>query len=159
MSEAGEVNGSVPPDDPIIEGLRSRIEVKETDVRRLKASLTKLEMDLKQDQKALAILRGEKLGAGGRPPASANKPARVREKPSGVSEERLELVRGAITQLDTDEFRQVDVRGIMDITSSATAMAFETLRQRGVIRFARQDGNNKWYRLTREELARQAPKS
>jgi hypothetical protein len=54
---------------------------------------------------------------------------------------------------DHDEFRQVDIRtmsGAPTDSSSKMATAFERLRQDNVIRFARKDGNNKFYRLTSE---------
>ena len=54
---------------------------------------------------------------------------------------------------ETDEFRQIDVRKrLVGVTSSTSAIAFEHLRQRGVIRLARQAGVNNYYRLTREAL-------
>ena len=58
---------------------------------------------------------------------------------------------------DHEEFRQVDIRTLPGIDptvakSSMMALAFEALRQEGVIRFARQDGNNKFFRLTRQAM-------
>jgi hypothetical protein len=53
---------------------------------------------------------------------------------------------------DHDEFAQVDIRTLPDspVThSGGIAHAFEALRQEGFIRFARQDGLRKVYRLTR----------
>jgi hypothetical protein len=38
------------------------------------------------------------------------------------------------------------------MTSSHASSVFEQLKQTNVIRLARQDGNNKFYRLTREAL-------
>ena len=57
---------------------------------------------------------------------------------------------------DHEEFRQVDFRASglegANITSSISSTVFERLRQENVLRIARQDGNHKFYRLTREAL-------
>lgn len=122
---------------------------------KLKARLAEIEPEIKQAEKALAALRGEPLGH----PQNKRGPYKTKSSRdttgTGVSEERLTMVADGITSYTAaghDEFRQVDIRGVVDVTSGVTALAFEALRQRGTIRLARQDGNNKWYRLTRETL-------
>jgi hypothetical protein len=76
-----------------------------------------------------------------------------------VGEERLDRIREIVLEYaaDHEEFRQVDIRtqpgleGAM-VTSSVMTTAFNRLRQENVIRLARQEGNSKWFRLTREAL-------
>jgi hypothetical protein len=56
---------------------------------------------------------------------------------------------------DHEEFRQVDIRATLTgalAHSSKMAVAFEQLRQANVIRLARQEGIQKFFRLTRETL-------
>ena len=66
-------------------------------------------------------------------------------------------VRGAIfdyvREHEVDEFAQVDIRGVTGHSSSVMTTAFETLRQEGVIRLARKEGNRKLYRLTSAGMA------
>jgi hypothetical protein len=137
-----------------VSALERMVAVHAVERDKLKARLAEIEPEIKSAEKALAALRGEPLGhpQGKR---AYNKTKSSESKSTGVSDERLALVTDAITSYTAaghDEFRQVDIRGVVDVTSGVTALAFEALRQRGAIRLARQDGNNKWYRLTREAL-------
>jgi hypothetical protein len=156
--EPQEANGHMPEADPIelahdaelIRMLTGEVKSRESRIEELRAEIDQLTPALKRYQKALALLTGEDAPAPGRP-----KGARVRAKPSGVGDERLERVEAGIRDFakDHDEFRQVDIRSTVEgISSSVAATAFETLRQRNVIRLARKDGNNKFYRLTAEAL-------
>ena len=144
-------NGLAPLDTDVIVALRRRISERREALDDLQARASELTRELRRHEKALAILLDEpptkKLG---RPPGQKQ----VRNKPSNIGPERLELIERTIREFtqDREEFRQVDIRGITDIKSSVMATAFEQLRQANVIRFARQDGNNKYYRLTREAL-------
>ena len=123
---------------------------------RLKARLAEIEPEIRQAEKALAALRGEPLGnpqgKRGRPPGSGRVPAD--ERAISIGDDRVDMIAEAIRAYaeDHEEFRQVDIRGVIDVTSGTSAQAFEVLRRRNVIRLARQDGNNKWYRLTREAM-------
>ena len=139
-------------DDEVLAALRKQIAARKVRVDELHAELAGIEPELKRYERALALLSGEaptrksKQATGGRTRAVASK----------VSTERLELVRAAVLEFcaDHDEFRQVDIRNAATDPalqkSSVMATAFEQLRQDGVIRFARQEGIQKWYRLTRE---------
>ena len=76
-------------------------------------------------------------------------------KASKLSDERANALAAFIRQwaatAEVDEFRQIDIRtadGAPVRGSGDIAIAFEALRQRGLIRFARKSGNNKYYRLT-----------
>ena len=56
--------------------------------------------------------------------------------------------------LEHGEFRQVDIRAAFgnELAPSSALKAFDRLEKSNVIRFARQDGSSKFYRLTREAL-------
>lgn len=99
-------------------------------------------------------LVGEPLKAGRKPGPKPPGSAPVRATPSRTSPEKMEALRELIRRYaeDHDEFAQVDIRTLPDspVThSGGIAHAFEALRQDGFIRFARQDGLRKIYRLTR----------
>jgi hypothetical protein len=56
---------------------------------------------------------------------------------------------------DKEEFRQIDVRTALGGAagkSSTMSLAFERMRQENIIRFARQEGIQKYFRLTREQV-------
>jgi hypothetical protein len=131
--------------------LRARAEI-------LRAELDEIEPHLARYEKSIKVLRGEPLtGTKGQGKPRSRPPGddadRVRPKASRLSPERLESIRDAILAYaeDHEEFRQVDIRGTLEgkeANSSVMALAFETLRQENTIRFARQEGNAKWFRLT-----------
>jgi len=137
--------------DPLIEDLKKQVRSMRARERKLLDELDVLTPQLRRYEKALKVLEGEPIRAG-RPPKDATKKRATR--PNKIGPEKLGQIREAVLEFaDThEEFRQVDIRGVMDVTSGVTAIAFEMLRQENLIRFARQDGNNKWYRLTREAL-------
>lgn len=121
----------------------------------LELQLAEVKNDLKTFEQSLRRLRGEPLIK--HPGRSRTTPANPGSK-TRVSEERVEMIRQAIFRYaeDHEEFRQVDIRSMMEGTlanSSVMAMAFERLRQDNVIRFARQDGNAKMFRLTRQTVS------
>jgi hypothetical protein len=54
-----------------------------------------------------------------------------------------------------EEFRQIDVRSAMGGSagkSSTMSLAFERMRQENIIRFARQEGIQKYFRLWRDQV-------
>ena len=126
-------------------------------VKVLKAEIAERERELARYKRALALLEGNgeapRSVAGqieqprrGRPTGSKS-----RKTPSRVGPERMAIIEEAIRNYaaDHEEFRQVDIRMNSQIDkSSVMALAFETLRQQGVIRFARREGSAKFYRLT-----------
>jgi hypothetical protein len=94
----------------------------------------------------------------GRPKKTTTSAPTGTYKGSRVSPEKLEQVKASILRFaeDHDEFAQVDIRSLPDAPlthSGGIAHAFEQLRQEGFIRFARQDGLKKLYRLTRSAVA------
>ena len=141
--------------DAIVAALREQIAQRKQAAVELQAQLDAITPELRRYERALAVLTSDPPATPrrGRPRRDPDKP--VRSTPSRVGPERLAMIEEAIREFaaDHDEFRQVDIRGIRpDINSGMAATGFEALRQQGVIRIARQDGNSKWYRLTREAL-------
>ena len=153
--ESGE-RDVAPELSPAIAGLRSEMEALDRERAHYQAKLDLIAPTLKKYERAIAILEGSTPGPG-RPAKVVKSP--VRARPAGIGPERLERTKEAILgyAADHEEFRQVDIRTITGFTSSNTATAFENLRQEpyNLIRFARQEGINKWYRLTREALSEQ----
>ena len=119
-------------------------------------AMAEVKAERKAFEQAIHRLRGEPLiKHPGRGPGRPRKQVTREGRPTGVSDEIVDEIRDAILRFcaDHDEFRQVDIRtmpGSPTDSSSKMATAFERLRQDGVIRFARKDGNNKFYRLTSE---------
>jgi hypothetical protein len=147
---------------PAVAGLRSEMEALERERAQLQAALDRVTPELRKREKAIAILEGRPLGAGGRPqgpPKESSVTSALKSGTTGISEERLERLTQAILRWvdehQADEFRQVDIRQTIDFNSGTTAIGFEKLRQAGVIRLARASGNNKYFRLTREAQRKQ----
>lgn len=134
-------------DDELVEALRKRINHRRRRVTALEAEVAEHRTQLRRDERALSLLSGEVAQPG---------PKRTRSqspKPMKIGPELLASVEAAVRLYaqDHEEFRQVDIRKMPNTPSdksSAIAVAFENLRQQNVVRFVRQDGNNKWYRLT-----------
>jgi len=149
--------------DRIIAELQDELKVLEPQLEEVRTTLATLESEVRRIQRAVKVLKGEPLGnpQGRRGPRGSydktGSNAAYTEESTGkrrtIGEGKVNAIQAIIMQMvqeESDEFRQVDVRArAKDLTSSSTALAFEVLRQRGVIRFARQEGLNKWYRLTR----------
>jgi hypothetical protein len=88
----------------------------------------------------------------GRPPKADGDP--VRKKPAKVGPERMARVEAVVRELGKGdaEFRQVDVREQTGLTSSIMTSAFRQLREDDVVRLARREGINQWFKLTRPAL-------
>lgn len=160
-AHAGD-NGAAahPEDDEVVTALRKQIAARKVRVDELYAQLATLEPGLKRCERALALLTDQPAPMG-RPPKyrqEGDAPTPQRRKSAGVSPEVLEKVAQAIREVaqDHDEFRQLDIRTTATDPqlhrSGTIALAFEHLRQSGMIRLARRSGNNKFYRLTTREL-------
>jgi hypothetical protein len=153
-SAAAKANGGAKPndDDELIAGLRKRIAARKVRADELKAELDTIAPELRRYERALSLLTGDAE----RPTGKVGKASPVRPVRSRLGEERLEKVRGAVLGYarDHEEFRQVDIRNVLGnrFSSSIMTSAFEQLRQENVIRFARQEGISKFYRLTRESV-------
>lgn len=144
-------------DEELIASIEAQASALRARAEQLRGELEEIEPHLKRYEKSIKALRGEPVGhpgvKRGRSPKNSEGEGPIRAKPSRLSPERLDGIREAILRFceDHEEFRQVDIRtmaGAPEANSSAMALAFEALRQDGVIRFARQQGNAKWFRLT-----------
>lgn len=144
-------------DDELIASIEAQASALRARAEQLRSELETIEPHLKRYEKSIKALRGEPVGhpgvKRGRSVRTSEAEGPTRAKPSKLSPERLEAIRSAVLAYaeDHEEFRQVDIRGTLEGTeanSSVMALAFETLRQENTIRFARQEGNAKWFRLS-----------
>jgi hypothetical protein len=144
-------------DSKLSELLRQEIAQRRVRVDELQAELDALKPELRRYERVLAQLSDDpaeqaaKPGPKGKAKGTQSKAGVAEGK--GIGDERVAGIRDAILVYaeDHDEFRQVDIRTATgESNSGIMTLAFERLRQDGVIRFARQDGNNKWFRLTRQ---------
>lgn len=94
-------------------------------------------------------------------PAKTDQAQSKRTNATRMSPKRLQEVEAYVRDYakDHDEFRQVDLRSAhgtfadgATFSSGQSALAFEKLRERNIIRVSRIDGNSKYYRLTRQAL-------
>jgi hypothetical protein len=120
--------------------------------RALELELAEVKTDRKSFEQSLMRLRGEPLI---KHPGRRSRSELVRPVQSKVGDEAIAQITATIHEFlersDSDEFRQVDIRGMLNgrlANSSRMATAFEQLRQDGVIRFARKEGIQKFFRLT-----------
>jgi hypothetical protein len=154
MSETENGTAPLPEAEPIIAQLRTLVETRQTALAEHDRQRAQIVNELRTYEKALQALQGE--------PRKAGRPKSLsRTAPSKMSDERIAEIEGVVREYAAghEEFRQVDIRSAYGtlpsggtFTSGMSALAFEELRQRNVIRVARQDGNSKFYRLTREAL-------
>jgi len=142
-------DNGVPQDDEVIAALYSRVASFDQRKQELIEEIAEIDRQSKRYRRALQALTSE--ATIGRPPS---KPP-AKKYPKGIGDERLDAIRRVVFELaaEKDEFSQVDVRGRRDINSSLAATAFEKLRQEGMIRVARKEGNNKYYRLTQSVIS------
>jgi len=152
-------NHAMDMDDVLIQGLRQRIESERLDIEAIKRNLQARTDKIRSYEKALQALTGEAVE---RKPGKTPTRAPVRAVPSKLASERLSELKAMILDIakDMDEFRQVDLRARATtpaLTKSSTlATGFRVLREEGFIRFARQDGNNKYFSLTRAAVNAEA---
>ena len=161
LAEAARSNGHAAmtnEDRLIFEQMEARCNELRAKRDELQAEMDRLTPDLKRYEKAMAALAGEPLN-GHKPQRDGDSPRRGR--PPGktktghsLSPEKLDEVREAVFELAhvADDFTQVEVRAKTGIGSGTAATAFELMRQEGTIRFVRQEGLKKIFRLTREGL-------
>jgi hypothetical protein len=131
----------------LIEELQEEVVARLKLIEDLQTEITRAREDAHSYVRALAALSGE-------PRRVAKPPQRKGATGLGISAQKLDLVVTTIRNItaEQDEFRQIDVRQRTDMRSGETALAFRSLRADGVIRLARQQGNNKYFALTREAL-------
>jgi len=146
--------GTTELDAQLLKLLRKEVAQRRARHDELVTELEELRPDLKRYERMLAQLSGEPTTTTGK---KRGRPKSHYTKGKGIGDERLEAIRQAVLRYarDHDEFAQVDIRaftgdGVTGGGSGIMTMAFEKLRQEGTIRFARQDGNRKMFRLTRQ---------
>jgi phytoene dehydrogenase-like protein len=154
-----ETNGVEPDgdaDDVATSAIRKQLASYTARIDELRTELATLTVAAKRYERALALLTGEPPAQRTQAKASGTTPKKMTVNPERTAEiERL--IRDYAQE--HDEFRQVDIRSLATGTnakSSVMSIVFENLRQTGVIRLARQDGNHKFFRLTREALREQS---
>jgi flagellar biosynthesis chaperone FliJ len=132
----------------LVEELQAEVVLRLKRVEDLQTEITRAREDANSYARALAALTGEPRRV------TVTKPPRKGTTGLGVSMAKLDLVVTTIRNItaEQDEFRQIDVRQRTNLRSGETALAFRSLRADGVIRLARQAGNNKYFALTREAL-------
>jgi len=146
--------GTTELDAQLVKLLRGEIAHRRNRVDELTTELEALRPELKRYERILRELTGAPAAKpGGKKRGRPAKPGRGK----GIGEDRLAAIRTAVLHYarDHDEFAQVDIRAFAGdaVTGGGTGimtLAFETLRQEDTIRFARQDGNRKMFRLTRK---------
>jgi hypothetical protein len=139
----------------VVSQLQGIIDVNESKREELRAELDKVDLELRRARKALDFLTGEPPRKPGRKPANESARPEGKVRSTGISPDRLDDIRRAVLQYGEhhEEFRQVDIRATVSgrlANSGLMAKAFELLRQEGTIRFARVDGNHKYFRLSRQ---------
>lgn len=152
---------SLQHDDAIVAAIRVQADALEARRAELQEQLDEITPQLRRYEKAILALQGEPLRKDRRDPETGEIIPRAKPGPkpkagktTSASEESIARNRAAIAQLTTEheDFTQVQVRAITGESSGASSIAFKALREQGVIRLARQDGNAKYFRLTRAAL-------
>lgn len=153
-------SGSASPDADLLKAIEKRRVHHQARVDELQAELAVEKDELTKYRRAAVALRGE-LPKDPDAPAPAKRMRHPTADPRrGVSAERIDMIKQLILKAteDKEEFSQVEIRTMPGadetiVKSSTMALAFEVLRQDGFIRFARQQGNKKLFRLTRSAVA------
>jgi len=158
-TSAIENNGVVPDvidEQQIIDSLRGAIAARTAYRDELVAEATRIGLEIRRYERALAPLLNEDKPRKDRPASAPKRTKGIKVGTGSIGEERVKEIEDAILDYasDHDEFRQVDVRGRIGYSSSVMSQGFEALRQTGVIRFARREGSQKFFRLTTEGLAK-----
>jgi hypothetical protein len=141
-------------EEDAIESVRQAVAGRRARIRALQDQIDGLLPELRRYERALAYLTDQPINYKSSKRMSTAKPKAPRGTTIGedryatISEEVFAYAR------EHEEFRQLDIRAINGISSSVSSQIFERMRQENLLRIARQDGNNKFYRLTREGLAR-----
>jgi DNA-binding transcriptional ArsR family regulator len=156
-------------DSQLMTLLREEIAQRKVRVDELQTELDALKPELRRYERVLAQLSDDPAEQVPRPgPKGPRGPrgsgtGKVAEAAAGkgIGEARLASIREQVLVYaeDHEEFRQADIRVFMgEASSGIMTLAFERLRQDGLIRLARQEGNNKYFRLTRQ-AAREAERA
>jgi hypothetical protein len=169
-SREAEANGQPPiaDDDALIRQLQAIVSDKELRLELLAKQDQEIRGELKRYAAALRALTGE-AKAPAKPKGKQFTSTRlesgeiVRSRAGGtrntskIGPEMYDAIKSKTLEIagHMEEFRQIDVRSALGGTagkSSTMSLAFERMRQENIIRFARQDGIQKYFRLTREQV-------
>jgi hypothetical protein len=169
LTEA-DANGHPEPPDPdvMIRQLQSYVRAKELELQVLAERSDSIRAEMKRYAGALRALTGEpgpkKVGSGVKFASTRLESGEIVRTRSGgtrstskIGPEMYESIKSKTLEIaaDNEEFRQIDVRTALGGAagkSSTMSLAFERMRQENIIRFARQDGIQKYFRLTREQI-------
>jgi hypothetical protein len=155
-TDAVAANGSAPLSAR--ESIAAQLDALLVDTRHrrdaMQAQVAELSAEIKSYEQSARALRGERPGPKPKPKSTTA----AQTSGTAVGPERLAHFEALIREFaaDHEEFRQVDFRSSPSgggMTSSVSSTVFELLRQNNVLRLARTDGNQKFYRLTREALS------
>jgi hypothetical protein len=137
-------------DEDIIAAIEQKRVALHIRAEELKAELATVNPELRRYEKAIAAIRGDKPAP--IKPAKGGSKRLVRGQT--VSGEAVKRTWAAIEQLteQADDFTQTQVRAITGDSSGVSSLAFEKLRQDNQIRFARQEGQQKIYRLSQASV-------
>jgi hypothetical protein len=174
LTEA-DANGHPEPPDPdvLIRQLESYVRAKEMELHLLAERSDAIRTEMKRYAAALRALTGEpkspgpksaRVGSGVKFASTRLESGEIVRTRSGgtrntskIGPEMYDAIKGKTLEIAShmEEFRQIDVRSAMGGSagkSSTMSLAFERMRQENIIRFARQDGIQKYFRLTREQV-------
>jgi hypothetical protein len=154
-------HAAVDPDDAATAPLRERLAALTAQRDELQVQMDEITPQVRRYEKAILALEGKPLG---NPQGPRNRDRDDLDSPPQrqgkgrrppISEARVDEIEAAVRQIasERDDVTQVQVRSVTGHNSSITALAFEVLRQRNVLRLARRQGNLKVYRLTHEAMA------
>jgi hypothetical protein len=172
LTEA-DANGHPEPPDPdvMIRQLESYVRAKEMELHLLAERSDAIRGEMKRYAAALRALTGEPKSPGAKKVGSGVKFSSTRlesgeivrtrsgatRNTSKIGPEMYESIKSKTLEIaaDKEEFRQIDVRTALGGAagkSSTMSLAFERMRQENIIRFARQDGIQKYFRLWRDQV-------
>lgn len=148
--------------ESIIQPVRDRAAEVEEELIRLRQQFIDAEAPLREELRAL-----KRILNAANPPGTKGRPKKssfvAGNRATGTSNNaRYGVVTGAVVkylmQTKPVEFRGVDIRKEMPetvdgvkVSSSNVAEAFSALREDGVVRFVRKDGNSRYYGLTGDD--------
>ena len=146
-------NGATAPMTQVTDVLRDAIATRAARRDQLAEELAQVKHELANYEKALTLIDGTPRVKSAKPKPAGTSTTKI--GPGRLAEVKRAVLDYAQANGGDVEFRQIDIREQMGntITSGLSSLAFAQLREGNVIRVARKDGNNQYYRLTRHALA------
>lgn len=145
----GAAPASMPDAEKIVSDLRALIADRERQRDELLARIEVVTSELKAYEKSLAPLIVDPMAKPG--PKKKQKKEDGAANKSVVGAERMAEYEAVIISMGQElgEFRPTDFRERTGVRSGVATNVFHALRERNVIRFARAEGNSRYFRLTR----------